>query len=135
MKCVMVVNEELPAGLIANTTAALGISLASVAEGLIGNAIKDLNGRIHQGVTNIPIPILSLSKEELKIKYDTILASNDEEVKIIGFSEMAQKSLSYDDYESKLSAAREDEISYSGFCLYGPKKKINKLTGNIKMLR
>ena len=34
MKCVMIVNENLPRGIIANTTAALGISIASLQDGM-----------------------------------------------------------------------------------------------------
>ncbi|MEA4848007.1 MAG: DUF2000 domain-containing protein [Clostridiaceae bacterium] len=135
MKCVMIVDESLPAGIIANATAALGISLASAIDGLTGKGLLDKDARLHQGITNIPIPILILSKEELGILYSELLEKNDPEILTIGFSEIAQKSLNYDDYEIKLAAAHKDEIGYLGICLYGPKKKINKLTGNLKMLR
>ncbi|HNU79498.1 MAG TPA: DUF2000 domain-containing protein [Bacillota bacterium] len=135
MKCVMIIDENLPAGIIANATAALGISLASAVDGLIGKKLYDKDERLHQGITNIPIPILTLSKRELRIRYDDLLEKNDPEILVIGFSEIAQKSLNYDDYGIKLAAARKDEIEYLGICIYGPKKKINKLTGNLKMLR
>jgi len=131
----MIIDENLPAGIIANATAALGISLASAVDGLIGKKLYDKDERLHQGITNIPIPILTLSKRELRIRYDDLLEKNDPEILVIGFSEIAQKSLNYDDYGIKLAAARKDEIEYLGICIYGPKKKINKLTGNLKMLR
>jgi len=131
----MIINENLPTGIIANATAALGISLASAADGLIGKGLPDRDERMHKGITNIPIPILTLSKEELRTRYDKFLEKNDPEILVIGFSEIAQKSLNYDDYEIKLAAACKDEIEYLGICIYGPKKKINKLTGNLKMLR
>lgn len=135
MKCVMIVDGSLPLGIIANTTAALGISLASETKNLIGKKVADKDDRIHEGITNIPIPILTLSKEEIKEKYDILLENKDPEIQVIGFSEVAQKSLSYDDYEIKLSAMNRHQINYLGLCLYGPKNKINKLTGNLKMLR
>lgn len=135
MKCIMIVDESLPTGIIANTTAALGISLASVVNGLSGKKLLDKDGREHQGITNTPIPILASAKEEIKAKYDELLEKNDSDIYAIGFSEIAQKSLSYDDYGIKLLGANKDEIDYLGLCLYGPKRKINKLTGNLKMLR
>ncbi|MBB6214503.1 hypothetical protein HNQ80_000583 [Anaerosolibacter carboniphilus] len=135
MKCIMIVDENLPTGIIANTTAALGISLASAVNGLIGKKLLDKDGRTHQGITNIPIPILTLSKEEIKVRYDELLEKQDEDIHVIGFSEIAQKSLNYDDYGVKLLGVSKSEINYLGLCLYGPKKKINKLTGNLKMLR
>lgn len=135
MKCVMIINKDMPIGVIANTAAALGISLASQVNGLTGKKLKDMDGRVHEGVTNVPIPILALSKEELKDKYDEILEKNDPEFKIIGFNDVAQKSLSYDDYEMNLASSEKAQINYLGICIYGPKKKVNKLTGNLKMLR
>ncbi|AOY75301.1 DUF2000 domain-containing protein [Clostridium formicaceticum] len=135
MKCVMIIDGSLPVGIIANTTAALGISLASEARELIGKKVVDRDGRIHEGITNIPIPILTLSREEIKKEYDILLENNDPDIRVIGFSEVAQKSLNYDDYEIKLSSTNKNLINYLGLCLYGPKKKINKLTGNLKMLR
>jgi hypothetical protein len=131
----MIVDGNLPIAMISNTTAALGISLASGTNGMIGKKLIDKDQRIHEGITNVPIPILTLSKEEIKHKYDDLLEINDPEIKVIGFSDVAQKSLSYEDYELKLLSINKDQINYLGICLYGPKKKINKLTGNLKMLR
>lgn len=135
MKCVMIVDGNLPIGMIANATAALGVSLASEIKGLAGKKVVDKDSRVHKGITNIPIPVLTLSKEEIKEKYDVLLENNDPDIKAIGFNDVAQKSLDYDDYEIKLSSTNKDQINYLGLCLYGPKKKINKLTGSLKMLR
>ncbi|WP_025642221.1 DUF2000 domain-containing protein [Schnuerera ultunensis] len=135
MKCVMIVDGNLPRGIIANTTAVLGISLASEIEGLVGKKILDKDDRIHEGITNVPIPILTLSKEEIKIRYDDLLEEKDSEIKVIAFNDVAQKSLNYNDYELKLSSTNKEQINYLGLCLYGPRKKINKLTGNLRMLR
>jgi len=135
MKCVMIVNEDLPRGIIANTTAALGISIASLQDGMIGKRLMDGNGRIHESVTNVPIPILALPVNDIKTLYDNLLDLNDEGLKVIGFNDVAQKSHHYDEYEAMLSQTSKDNINYLGMCIYGPKKKINKLTGSIKMLR
>ncbi|SES99414.1 Protein of unknown function [Natronincola peptidivorans] len=52
-------------GIIANATAALGISLASETRNLIGKNVADKDGRMHEGSINSPIPVLGLSKEEI----------------------------------------------------------------------
>ncbi|SHJ82699.1 Protein of unknown function [Dethiosulfatibacter aminovorans DSM 17477] len=135
MKCIMIVDENLPRGIIANTTAALGISLASIKEGLVGKQLKDKDRRIHEGITNTPIPILALDNKAIKKLYDQIQENGDDQVQLIGFNNVAQKSQHYEDYESKLLKTPKDDIEYLGMCLYGPKKKINKLTGSIKMLK
>lgn len=135
MKCVMIVDPTLPIGIIANTTAALGVSLASVKEGLIGPSIIDGDHNKHAGITQVPIPILSMASEDLKKLYKKVIMDHDEDIFHIGFSDIAQKSINYDDYISKLTVAKNDKINYWGICLYGPKKKINKLTGSLKMLK
>lgn len=135
MKCVMIVDSDLPIGIQVNTAAVLGVSLASEIKGLTGKKLIDKDGVLHEGVTNIPIPILTLSSEEIKQKYNQLLKIDDNEIRVIGFNDVAQKSLEYDDYELKLAQTNNNTINYLGVCIYGPKKKINKLTGNIKMLR
>ncbi|KZL92451.1 DUF2000 domain-containing protein [Clostridium magnum] len=135
MKCVMIVDSDLPIGIQVNTAAVLGVSLASEIKGLTGKKLIDKDGILHEGVINIPIPILTLSSEEIKQKYDQLLKIDDNEIRVIGFNDVAQKSLEYDDYEMKLAQTNNNTINYLGICIYGPKKKVNKLTGNIKMLR
>ncbi|SKB64782.1 Protein of unknown function [Acetoanaerobium noterae] len=135
MKCVMIVNENLPRGIIANTTAALGISIASLQDGMTGKKLVDRNGRIHESITNVPIPILALPVNDVKVLYDNLLELNDEDLKVIGFNDVAQNSHHYEEYEARLLQTAKDNINYLGICRYGPKKKINRLTGSMKMLR
>ena len=135
MKCVMIVNENLPRGIIANTTTALGISIASIQDGMTGKKLMDRNGRIHESITNVPIPILALPVNDVKVLYDNLLELNDEDLKVIGFNDVAQNSHHYEEYEARLLQTAKDNINYLGICIYGPKKKINRLTGSMKMLR
>jgi len=135
MKCVMIVNENLPRGIIANTTAALGISIASLQDGMTGKKLMDRNGRIHESITNVPIPILALPVNDVKVLYDNLLELNDEDLIVIGFNDVAQNSHHYEEYEARLLQTAKDNINYLGICIYGPKKKINRLTGSMKMLR
>ena len=60
---------------------------------------------------------------------------NDEDLKVIGFNDVAQNSHHYEEYEARLLQTAKDNINYLGICIYGPKKKINRLTGSMKMLR
>lgn len=43
--------------------------------------------------------------------------------------------MTYDDYLNNYKATAGDDISYLGLTLCGPKKAINKLTGNLSLLR
>ncbi|MBF4693073.1 DUF2000 domain-containing protein [Fusibacter ferrireducens] len=135
MKCVMIIDLELPLGIQMNTAAALGISLASAVEGLTGKSVVDQEGHIYEGITNVPIPILALKGDEIKAKYDVLLENQNPELKVYAFVDVAQKSLSYEDYEMKLARTKYADVGFLGLCIYGPKKMVNKLTGNIKMMR
>lgn len=136
MKIVMVINKELPLGLVANTAAVLGISLSNMfQQDIVGCNIQDANGNVHIGITAQTIPVLGGSRQQIKDIRDLMFDSAYSEITVIDFSEVAQKCLEYEDYIRTLSCLPSSDIYYLGICLYGPKKKVNKLTGNLGLLR
>lgn len=136
MKIAMVINKELPLGLVANTAAVLGISLSKLyQEQIVGGDILDASGNVHLGITAQTIPILGAGKEQIKDIRDMVYANSDSEITAIDFSEVAQKCLDYDDYTRIMSNLPTSDIDYLGICLYGPKKKVNKFTGSLGLLR
>ncbi|MEN6384757.1 MAG: DUF2000 family protein, partial [Phycisphaerales bacterium] len=67
MKIVMVINKELPLGLVANTAAVLGISLGKMfQQDIVGCDIQDGDGNIHSGITAKTIPVLAGNREQIK---------------------------------------------------------------------
>ncbi len=136
MKLVMVIDKELPVGMIANTAAVLGISLSKMfPAGIVGPDVQDADGNIHIGITAQTIPVLGGSREQIKEIRDRLFAAAYQDVTAIDFSEAAQRSLEYADYTGALSRLSAADLYYLGVCLYGPKKKVNKLTGNMALLR
>lgn len=132
----MVINKELPIGLVANTAAVLGISLSNMfQQDIVGCDIQDANGNIHIGITAQTIPVLGGSRQQIKDIRDLMFDSSHSEITVIDFSEVAQKCLEYEDYSRTLSCLPSSDIYCLGICLYGPKKKVNKLTGNLGLLR
>ena len=136
MKIVMVINQEIPLGLVANTAAVLGISLSKMfPQEIVGCDIQDASGNVHRGITAQTIPVLGASREQVKAIRDKMFDSAYSDITVIDFSEVAQRSLEYDNYIKMLSCLPSTDIHYLGICLYGPKKQVNKLTGNIGLLR
>ena len=136
MKLVMVINRDLPLGLVANTAAVLGISLSKIyREDIVGGDIADADGNLHLGITAQTIPILSASREQVKEIREAMFEPAFAEVAAIDFSEAAQRCLNYDQYMRSLSQLSAEELFYLGVCMYGPKKKVNKLTGSLPLLR
>ena len=66
-KCVMVFNEELPLGIIANTAGILGITLGKYIPETVGPTVFDKDQYQHLGIITTPVPILKTNKKT-KIK-------------------------------------------------------------------
>lgn len=136
MKIVMIIDKDLPVGLLANTAAVLGISLSKMfQQDIVGCDVQDASGNNHLGITAQTIPILSSSREKIKDIRDTLFDSTYADISVVDFSEVAQKCLEYEDYTRMLSSLPSSDMYYLGICLYGPKRKINKLTGGLSLLR
>jgi hypothetical protein len=58
-----------------------------------------------------------------------------EGVSVLDFTDLAQGSLTYDEYAAKLSAAKAEAIAYRGLCLYGEDRAVKRLTGSLALYR
>ena len=135
MKCVILIDENLPLGLIANCASVLSLSLGKKVDGIIGYDLKDINNRTHLGITTIPIPILKSNKTQLKELREKLYDNKFNECIVVDFTNVAQRAKTYDDYAKLLSTTSQDELEYLGVAIYGPKKLVNKLVGSIGLLR
>ncbi len=135
MKCVMILDDALPTGVLANTAAILGISMGSIAPEYIGPDVKDASGLPHKGIITLPVPILKSNKEALCTLRETLCTPAYSDVVVVDFSDVAQGCNIYDDYMQKAADTPTNEHTYMGLALWGSKKTINKLTGNMPLLR
>ncbi len=133
MKIVMVVNKSLPPGLVANTAAVLGISLGRMDTDILGPDLTDQSGALHPGITRENIPVLTSDDTGLRTIYEQ--GSQIPDVAIIDFNSIAQKSRHYEDYSRKLAIAPTSDLTFSGLCIKGPKKKVNGLTGSLGLYK
>lgn len=135
MKVVMIIDKELPVGLIANTAAVLGASLGRMVADLVGGDLTDADGNLHLGITTRNIPILGATGEQIRAIRARLYEGGFAAVATVDFNNIAQRSLDYGDYGRLLAVAGGDTLAYLGICLYGPLKKVNSLTGSIGLLR
>ena len=134
-KCVMVIDEELPTGIIANTAGIMGITLGKKLPETVGPDVSDRNGRSHLGIIAIPVPILKASKEKLKELRLKLYEPSFSELTVVDFSNVAQSCNDYDEFTSKAAQTDGDSFQYFGVGICGAKKLVNKLTGNLPLLR
>lgn len=135
MKCVIIIDENLPLGVIANTSAILGITLGKNIPSVVGENVHDASNSNHLGIIKIPVPILKGSREMLKKLREKLYGHNFEDIIVVDFSDIAQSCNVYSEYVQKVSKISEEEHNYFGIAIYGNKKKINSLTGSMPLLR
>lgn len=134
-KCLMVIDTELPIGLIANTAAVLALTLGKKIEGIVGSDVFDASGRRHVGITNMPIPILRGSMDKIKELRNKTAMEDFSDLLVVDFSNAAQTTTNYEAYTEKIATLTAEDLQYLGIALWGDKKKVNKLTGNIPLLK
>jgi hypothetical protein len=135
-KVAVIVDSELAPGLAANTAAVLALTIGRHVESLIGSSLKDGDGSTHAGITNTPVPILSAGADAIKeIRNRAAATAESGDLLVVDFTDCAQRSRNYDDYASLLATCTNETINYLGVALHGPAKTLNKLTGNLRLLR
>ena len=125
-KCVMVLDENLPLGLLANTAAILGITLGKHIDG---------SGKAHLGIIMFPVPILRGDAEQIRAIREILYGVDYQDVIVVDFSDVAQCCKNYGEYIGKAAQADESEWRYFGLGLCGPKKLVSRLTGSMPLLR
>lgn len=135
MKCVMVIDAELPLGLVANTSAVLGMTLGKHLPEQVGTDVMDASEQIHLGITTVPFSMLRGDKEMLKDLRERLYGEEFSDLLVVDFTDVAQCCNTYDDYTAKAAITSAQDILYFGIAIYGNKKKVNKLTGSMPLLR
>lgn len=134
-KCVMVIDEKLPLGIIANTAAIMGITLGKRMPQVVGANVKDKTGNEHSGIIEFSVPILKGDGEMIKTIRKKLYEPDYSDLTVVDFSDLAQGCKTYDEFTEKMKCVKEADLHYFGIAICGAKKKINKLTGSIALLR
>ena len=132
-KCVIVVDEALPVGLAVNAASLVALTLGQRFPALIGPDVKDASGTAFWGVCLIPVPVLKAPAAQVAEIHAAAAAIA--EISTFGFSTLAQGCKTYDEYIAKMAATPAATLTYSALGLLGPKKPMNRLVGNLPLLR
>lgn len=134
-KCVMVIDESLPLGIIANTAAIMGITLGKKPPEVVGADVTDQSGSEHLGIIEFPVPILRGSPESIKQIREKLYLPDFQNLTAVDFSDLAQGCKTYNEFIEKMGRVPESALQYLGIAICGPKKEVNKLTGSMPLLR
>lgn len=134
-KCVMVIDDSLPLGIIANTAGILGITLGKHIPETVGEEVLDGSGSAHLGIIQIPVPVLKASREKIKEIRQRLYAPEFEGLIAVDFSDVAQSCNVYEEYIEKAASVEEHDFRYFGIGIFGEKKLVSRLTGSLPLLR
>lgn len=135
MKLVLLLNDKLPLGVMANTAAILGISLGRQFPEVVGEDVTDGSGFTHKGIVKVPVPVLKGSEEGLKELRRRLYDSQYEDLTVVDFSDVARRCQVYEEYVDKAASVDESRYSYLGLAVCGDAKKVNSLTGAMPLMR
>ena len=133
-KCVIVVDQAMPIGFIANTASVLSLSIGKQHPELIGQNIKDNDGNLRQGITTLPVPVLKGTApllHELREK----VRPYEPDLTVIDLITATRTTRTYAQYSEQMLTTPVEHLHYCGIALYGTQKLVNKFTGNLGLLK
>lgn len=133
-KCVLIIDDSLPLGVIANTAAVLAASLGRLYPEMIGEDLRDHQGQVHEGITTMALPILKGTPALLKI-LRARLREVEPALQVVDLISATRTTRSYAEYAAVLAAGPDDAIQYQGLGLLGERALVTRLTGNLGLLR
>ena len=102
---------------------------------IVGMDVCDKNGNAHLGIIEFPVPVLKGNVDTIKAIRNKLFEPEYADLTVVDFSDLAQSCKTYDEFAGRMRAASEQELSYLGIAICGTKKKVNKLTGSMPLLR
>lgn len=134
-KCVLVIDETLPMGVIANVSVILGITIGVKMPDAVGIDVADKDGYVHSGIIQFPVPVLKGSKLIINELRNKLFSPDFSDLTVVDFTELAQGCKTYDEFIVKMGSSSLNSLEYMGIAVCGDKKKINKLTGSMPLLK
>ncbi|MBD5408752.1 MAG: DUF2000 domain-containing protein, partial [Treponema sp.] len=112
-----------------------GITLGKKLPAIVGQSVADKDGNEHEGIITFPVSVLAGRKELIKSLRQKLFGADFSDVVAVDFSDLAQGCKTYAEYINKMADTSESALAYFGIVLCGDKKKINRLTGNLPLLK
>jgi hypothetical protein len=129
IRCVLVIDPDLPRWLIVNAAAVLGVAIGANGRVPLGPSVRDVRGSDHPGIGALPLPILAAPEVDLPLLRQKALSAG---LFVVDFNSVARDSRVYPEYEKQLALS---EPSYLGLAIHGDAKLVTSVTGNLRSLR
>ncbi len=134
IRIALIVNPDLPLGLLANTAGAIAIGLGAKCPEFGGRQLTDSDAKTIDISSDRPVPILQASPEMMSALLLKALPV-PEGGAVVPFPAFARALHDYADYEATFPTRHLTEEPIDGLGLAGPAKWVRSLTGSLKLLR
>lgn len=104
-------------------------------EAALQTGFSDQSGNEHLGIIEFPVPILRGSTEDIKAIREKLYQPEFMDLMVADLSDLAQGCKTYSEFIEKMGRVDESSLQYFGVAICDAKKKVNKLTGNLPLLR
>jgi hypothetical protein len=130
----IIVNPDLPLGLLANTVATIGIGIGAVETEFGATDLMDVTGRTITTSANRPVPILQAPNDTIRVLLLKALPP-PEGALVVPFPRFARALNIFDDYLCEFPKHDLAKEEIDGVGISGPAKWVKSLTGSLKLLR
>ncbi len=134
IRLAIIVNPELPPGLIANTVAAISVGIGAAVPALGARQLTDRLDRKIDISSNQPIPILQADGGVIQALLLKALAEKSPRA-IVPFPAFARALHNYSDYELAFPDRDLAEEVIDGLGIAGPARWVRSLTGSLRLLK
>lgn len=122
-KCVIVMDESLPVGIIANTAAILGITMGMKMPDVVGCDVADAGGNRHRGIIQFPVPVLKGNAQTIRQLRRKLFSEEYADLMVADFTDLAQGCRTYHEFIEKMAGCPEEKLSYIGIAVCGEKRR------------
>ena len=133
MKIALVMRADLDRGAVANRGAVMATGLALRHPEIVGPDLVTRDGLTLPGFTKVPIVVLA-AREEPPLS-SLAQRAREKGLTTLVFLSRAQGMRSYEAYSDSVADSDAADLDVDALLVYGPRKAVNQVTGNLPALR
>ena len=131
MRIAIVLNESLGVGYLANASACIASGLYANESQALGHEIQAI-GFTYAAITKIPCLILKQNRKPWK---ELLARALKNKLKYVVFTNEAQSTTSYEEYETRVKGKAIDDVEVIGFGVIDEDQSVTKFSGDLALLR
>lgn len=130
LRCVVILNTELPVGKAVNAAAVISLTLGQRHPGFVGSQLVDGSGQSYPGLIPVGIPILAASNDQL---VTLVNECGEQAFDAILFPAEGQMTVDYGAFCEAVRQIPTSNLQHLGLGIVGEKKALRKLTAKLKL--